>query len=144
MSGKALNLLGLMRKANAVMIGETDTGAAVRGQSAKLVLLASDASDNARSRAKGFVYGRNIPLITVPFTKEEISDRVGKAGCSMAAICDIGFANAFMQELCEVDNEKFSGTAELVGTAYEKHRRLKQECRTHELNRKNGKRRKIQ
>ena len=40
---KALNLLGLMRKANAIRIGEEDTGSAVREHAAKLVLLASDA-----------------------------------------------------------------------------------------------------
>ena len=31
MREKALNLLGLMRKANALRIGEEETGAAVRG-----------------------------------------------------------------------------------------------------------------
>ena len=51
MREKALNLLGLMRKANAVQIGETDAGSAVRAGSAKLLILASDASDNATSRA---------------------------------------------------------------------------------------------
>ena len=35
---KALNLLGLMRKANAIRIGEEDTGSAVREHAAKLVL----------------------------------------------------------------------------------------------------------
>ena len=43
MREKALNLLGLMRKANAVQIGETDAGAAARAGSAKLLILASDA-----------------------------------------------------------------------------------------------------
>ena len=41
MREKALNLLGLMRKANALRIGEEDTGSAVREHEAKLVLLAS-------------------------------------------------------------------------------------------------------
>ena len=53
MREKALNLLGLMRKANALRIGEEETGAAVREHEAKLVLLASDASPNARKRASG-------------------------------------------------------------------------------------------
>ena len=38
MREKALNLLGLMRKANALRIGEEETGAAVREHEAKLVL----------------------------------------------------------------------------------------------------------
>ncbi len=142
MKEKALNYLGLMRKANAIQIGEVDTGTAVRAQHAKLVLLASDSSDNARSRAKGFVYGRNVPLIEVPFTKDEISEIVGKNGCSMAAICDIGFANAFIKELCAEAPEKYSETAELIESELFKTNKLKQERKAHETNKKNGKRRK--
>lgn len=80
MREKALNLLGLMRKANALRIGEEETGAAVREHEAKLVLLASDASPNARKRASGYMYGSKAPLITVPFTKEEISEHGRQAG----------------------------------------------------------------
>lgn len=38
MKEKALNLLGLMRKANAVQIGEENTGASVRAGTSKLLL----------------------------------------------------------------------------------------------------------
>ena len=41
MSDKILNMLGLMRRANAIQIGETNTGAAVRGGKAKLLGSAS-------------------------------------------------------------------------------------------------------
>ncbi len=142
MNEKALNYLGLMRKANAIQIGEVDTGAAVRAQHARLVLLAADSSGNARSRAKGFVYGHNVPLIEVPFTKEEISGIVGRNGCSMAAICDIGFANAFIKELCVEAPEKYSETAELIESELLKANKLKQERKAHEMNKRNGKRRK--
>ena len=107
MREKALNLLGLMRKANALRIGEEETGAAVREHEAKLVLLASDASPNARKRASGYMYGSKAPLITVPFKKEEISEHVGKPGCSMAAVCDIGFADALMQRLCDISPQEY-------------------------------------
>ena len=43
MREKTLNLLGLMRKANAIAVGETNTGGAVRAGKAKLLLLAADA-----------------------------------------------------------------------------------------------------
>ena len=108
MRERALNLLGLMRKANALQIGENDTGAAARAFKAKLVIVASDASDNAVKRAKGFVYGRGIKLITVPFTKDEIAEHLGKSGCSMAAICDLGFADAFIKLLCELCPDEYS------------------------------------
>lgn len=142
MNEKALNFLGLMRKANAIQIGEVDTGAAVRAQHAKLVLVASDASENARDRAKSFVYGRKVPLIDVPFTKEEISDKVGKNGCSMAAICDIGFADAFIKALNADESGKYADTAAIIDEALKKANKLKQERKTHEMNKRTGKRRK--
>ena len=141
MKEKALNYLGLMRKANAAHIGETDTGAAVRGNAAKLVVLASDASDNARSRARGFVYGRNVPLIVAPFTKEEISAHVGKNGCSMLAICDAGFADAFMKCLAALDEEKYSECAEKIAEALRREKQRKKENEAHERNKRTGKRR---
>ena len=42
MREKALKLLGLMRRANAIQIGEDKTGAAVKAGKAKLLLLAAD------------------------------------------------------------------------------------------------------
>ena len=141
MKEKALNLLGLMRKANAAMIGETDTGAAARAQTAKLVVLASDASHNAQSRAKGFVYERNIPLITLPFTKMEISEHVGKSGCSMAAICDLGFADAFMKLLKELDEESYADTAQAISEKLKSQKQRQREAKAHEKNKRTGKRR---
>lgn len=140
MKDKALNFLGLMRKANAIQIGETDTGAAARAQTAKLVILANDASDNAKSRAKGFVYGRNIPMIVSPFTKEEISDHVGKPGCSMAAITDIGFADAFMKTLVQI-SDAYAPTAEAISLELEKAKQRRKEKSAHDRNKKIGKRR---
>lgn len=140
MKDKALNFLGLMRKANAIQIGETDTGAASRAMTAKLVILAKDASDNARSRAKGFVYGRNIPMIISPFTKDEISEHVGKPGCSMAAITDTGFADAFMKTLVQISDE-YASVSEAISLALQKEKQRKKEKSAHDRNKKIGKRR---
>ena len=59
---KALNYLGLAKKAGLLEIGEENTGAAIRGGKARLVLLASDASDNAGRRAEGFLHGKKTPM----------------------------------------------------------------------------------
>ena len=98
---KALGYLGLMRKANAVAIGETDTGAAAKSGKAVLICLAADASDNARKRAETFAHAREIPITRLPYEKQTISDLVGKAGCSMLAVTDIGFAAAFAEALAD-------------------------------------------
>lgn len=141
MREKALNLLGLMRKANAVQIGETDAGAAARAGSAKLLILASDASDNAKSRAKGFVYGKGIPLIAVPFLKEEISAHVGKSGCSMAAICDLGFADSFLKLLQQISPGLYDETAQTIAAELIREKQRRSERAAHEKNKRIGKRR---
>ena len=141
MREKTLNLLGLMRRANALQVGETNAGAAVRGGKAKLLLLASDASDNARGRAEGFLFGRNAIGLTLPFTKAEISAHVGVSGCSMAAVTDIGFANALMKLLVELSPGEYEEVAAQVEQRFSRAERRKKEAKAHEKNKRTGKRR---
>ena len=141
MREKTLNLLGLMRRANALQVGETNAGAAVRGGKAKLLLLASDASDNARGRAEGFLFGRNAIGLTLPFTKAEISAHVGVSGCSMAAVTDIGFANALMKLLVELSPGEYEEGAAQVEQRFSRAERRKKEAKAHEKNKRTGKRR---
>lgn len=141
MREKTLNLLGLMRKANAIVVGETNTGGAVRAGKAKLLLLAADASDNARSRARGFTHGRDIVTVTLPFTKDEIAAHVGVSGCAMAAITDIGFANAFMKSLAAAVPDGYDESAAEIQRRFEKADRRKKEAAAHEKNKRIGKRR---
>ncbi len=141
MREKTLNLLGLMRKANAIAVGETNTGGAVRAGKAKLLLLAADASDNARSRARGFTHGRDVVMVTLPFTKDEIAAHVGVSGCAMAAITDIGFANAFMKSLAAAVPEGYDESTAEIQRRFEKADRRKKEAAAHEKNKRIGKRR---
>ena len=141
MREKTLNLLGLMRKANAIAVGETNTGGAVRAGKAKLLLLAADASDNARSRARGFTHGRDIVTVTLPFTKDEIAAHVGVSGCAMAAITDIGFANAFIKSLAAAVPDGYDESAAEIQRRFERADRRKKEAAAHEKNKRIGKRR---
>lgn len=141
MREKTLNLLGLMRKANAIAVGETNTGGAVRAGKAKLLLLASDASDNARSRARGFTHGRDVVTVTLPFTKDEIAAHVGVSNCAMAAITDIGFANAFMKSLAAAVPEGYDESTAEIQRRFERADRRKKEAAAHEKNKRIGKRR---
>ena len=136
---KALNYLGLMRKAGVCEVGETDCGIACREGSVKLLLLASDASDNAHARAKGFVYGRKIPLLVVPYTKMELAGRLGKGAISMMALKDLGFAVAFMKAL-DTEGQHTALIAELEEKLAQQNKR-KAEKKAHERNKKLGKRR---
>ena len=141
MSERLLNMLGLMRKASAIEIGETNTGIAARSGKARLMLIASDASDNAQSRARGFAATKSTVRITLPFTKEEVSSHVGVSGCSMAAITDIGFANAFIKGLSQEYPDRYTEAAALIEEKFKKMGQRKKEAAAHERNKRNGKRR---
>ena len=141
MSERLLNMLGLMRKASAVEIGETNTGIAARSGKAKLLIVAADASDNARSRARGFAASKNTLSIQLPYTKEEISSHVGLPGCSMVAITDIGFANAFIKGLSQEYPDRYGEAAERIGELFARAGQRKKEAAAHERNKRNGKRR---
>ena len=108
---KAANYLGLMRKAGRIALGEHDARAAARAGKACLLLLAQDASDNARKRAEGFAYAAQAPLLRLPYTKQALSDRLGKTGCAIAAVTDPGLAKAFVSALAQADPEQYSSTA---------------------------------
>lgn len=125
MREKALKLLGLMRRANAIQIGEDKTGAAVKAGKAKLLLLAADASDNARRRSELFITGRNVQLVPLPFRKAELSQYLGVSGCSMAAVTDLGFANAFAKLLLGIEPETYGEMAQQVERRFDKAERRK-------------------
>ncbi len=140
MREKTLKFLGLMRRANALQSGENNAGEAVRGGKGKLLLLASDASPNARKRAEGYTGGRSCLLLELPFTKEELGGALGQGDCSMAAVTDLGFANALVKRLTELDAARYGETAEEVARRFSKAERRKSET-AKERNKWNGKRR---
>lgn len=96
-----------MRRAGKIEIGETGTGAAVRAGRARLLLLAADASENARKRAEGYLYGRRALLVPLPYAKAELETQLGKSGCSMAACTDFGLSAAFLEALAEKAPEEY-------------------------------------
>ena len=111
---KAANYLGIMRKANAVAIGETDAGAAVKGGKAFVLCLAADASENAGKRAETFIYSRNTPLLRLPYVKAELQQAFSKPGCSMFAITDLGLASAFVGALAMQNPEPYQEVSEAL------------------------------
>lgn len=133
-----LNYIGIARKAGAIEIGETNAGAVVRADKAKLLVLASDASDNARRRAENFIYGRNTPMIVLPYTKNELCSITGLNGCSMAAFTNVGLAAAFLEKLAEND-PSYADTAALLAEKNQKTQQRKKEAQAHEKNMKFGK-----
>ena len=78
---------------------------------ARLVIVAADASPNARRRVESFLQGRRALCATLPYTKEQLSDALGKSGCSMAVCTDFGLSDAFLKALAETDPQTYGTLA---------------------------------
>ncbi len=96
---KALNYMALARKAGRIELGEEPVGAAARAQKARLVVVASDASDHTWRRAKSFVAGTQQQCIKVPFDKDQLGMAIGRSSLAIAAFTDPALALAFVKTL---------------------------------------------
>ena len=99
MEADNLRFLGLSRRAGKLSTGEEGTKQAVRAGKAKLILLASDASGNARKRAEELAARAQVPMITLDAEKASLSEALGIAGGAMMAVCDDGFAIALEKRI---------------------------------------------
>ncbi len=140
MREKTLNLLGLMRRANAIVPGEDKAGDTVKAGKAKLLLLASDASENALRRIGHLTEGRRVLTVPLPFDRGELGAALGLGSCAMAAVTDLGFANALTELLAKQRPEEYGALAEETARRLEKARRRKAE-KTGQRNKRIGKRR---
>ena len=93
---QALNLLGMATRAGKLITGDSFSLSEIQSQRAKIVLLASDASDNTRKKFLDKCLYYNIPISSL-FTTEEISQAIGK-NRTVCVLSDPGFS-AKLQEL---------------------------------------------
>ncbi len=98
MNHKELSLLGLCRKADKLSMGHDSSVAAIATGRAKACLLCEDASERLKNefvRAVNY-NNRNVPLIFLPFTMEDIKSATGQQA-GVITINDEGFARSFLQ-----------------------------------------------
>ena len=96
---KALNYMSLARKAGRIELGEEPVGAAARAVHARLVIVASDASDHTWRRAQSFVARTEQQCIRVPFDKDQLGMAIGRTSLAIAAFTDPALALAFVKAL---------------------------------------------
>ena len=134
---KALNILSLARKAGLCELGEEPVGAATRALHARLVLVASDASDHTWRRAKSFVAGTDQQCIRVSYTKDELGMAIGRQELAMAAITDAALALALVRALPEP--QKYAAVAEALADKSGKLAQRQKESQAHQKNVAKGK-----
>lgn len=136
---KVLGLLGLAKKAGKIEVGEEPTGAAARAKDARLLLIASDAADNSYRRLKHFADAGACLYAKLPCTKDELGSALGRTSCAMAAVTDIGFAEAIAKKLAEDDAEQYGVLAEKLGVKAQRAAERRKELEQHEKNLRTGK-----
>ena len=97
--GNSLNYLGIARKAHKLEIGEEFTGIAARTKKARIIILASDASENAARKARNLAQTNDIPLIELNATRDDLGELLDRSRPAMMAITDAGIAAAFVNRL---------------------------------------------
>ena len=136
---KILSLLGLAKKAGRLEVGEEPVGAAARARDARLILLSSDAADNTARRAKHFADAGACLCVTIPATKDELGRAGGRTSCAMAAITDVGFAEAVAKKLAALDPKRYGEVAERLSVKAARAAERKKEQKRHEKNLRRGK-----
>ena len=134
---KALNYLGLARKAGLAELGEEPVGGAARALHARLVIVACDASDHTWRRALSFVAGTGQQALRVPFTKDQLGFAIGRQELAIAAFTDAALAASFVKALPQTEK-----TAQVLEALNEKIRQAKQrqkEAKAHQKNKQFGK-----
>lgn len=132
---KALNYVALARKAGRIELGEEPVGAAARAQHARLVIVASDASDHTWRRALSFVSGTEQQCIRIPFTKDQLGEAIGRTALAIAAFTDPALALAFAKALPQPDPallENLEKRAQRIA-------QRQKEAQAHQRNKRTGK-----
>lgn len=98
-----LRMLGLARRAGKLAYGDELVREACFDHKTRCVFIAGDAGANAAKKAAFYADTANVPCVTLPHGKLELGSAIGKAGCAMCAVADIGMAAAAVNKLAEQD-----------------------------------------
>ena len=123
---RALGLLSLAKKGGNIQLGEENTGSACRAGRAALILVASDAAENAFHRARTFSHAGKTTFIRVPYTKEELG-----------ALTDAALAQSFVRALGQP--EKYGELLAELDARVARIRQRQREEKAHRNNIRHGK-----
>ncbi len=108
----ALSMIGLALRAGRLEPGEDPAGDACREKRCRLLLTASDASENTLRKAERFAELGQCLTLALPYGKAELGAALGRGTCAVAAVTDLGLARAIAEKLARTDREAYGETAE--------------------------------
>ena len=89
-----LRLVGLALRAGRLEAGEDAAAEACQYRRARLVLLAADAAEGTASRALRAAGECGCVSLETPWSKAELGAALGRGSCAVAAVTDLGLAQA--------------------------------------------------
>ena len=95
---KVLSLIGLAMKAGRCMSGEMMTESETKSGRARLVIIASDASENTKKKFRDMCKFYEVPIY-IYGDKDTLGHAMGKEFRASLAILDEGFADGIQTEL---------------------------------------------
>lgn len=101
-----LGMLGLARRAGKLAFGDELVRQLCAEHKARCVLVAADAGESTAKKAALYAARVSIPCITLPHDKETLGAAIGKNGCAVCALSDIGMAAAAIGKLAAQLDEK--------------------------------------
>lgn len=117
MESNYLALLGLARRAGMLEIGDESARVALQSKKARVLLMASDASDRTKDTFTFIAESCEVPYVEVSETREELGNALGKRPCAAVAVCDIGFASAIIKKLSEHNEAAALVAGEIISRA---------------------------
>ena len=142
MNKELLSTLGLCKRAGLLEVGEEPVEAAARARDVRLLLLASDATENTARRADHFSEMGQCMKLRLPFTKEELGQAMGRGECAILGVTEVGFAAAIARRLADEDAETYGDAANRLEVKAQRASLRKTEEALHEKNLRRGKKRK--
>lgn len=98
-----LMMLGLARRAGKLALGDELVREACGDKKARCVLVAADAGTSTAKKAAFYAERANVPLVPLPHDKDSLGAAIGKNGCALCAVTDIGLAAAAVRHLAAQD-----------------------------------------
>lgn len=109
-----LGMLGLTRRAGKLAFGDELVREMCMDKKARAVFVAADAGASTAKKAAFYAESANAPCITLPHGKEDLGAAIGKNGCAVCAVSDIGLAAAAMQKLASMHSAYAEAAAQLA------------------------------
>ena len=109
-----LGMLGLARRAGKLAFGDELVREACADKKARCVFVATDAGASTAKKAAFYAAGANVPLVTLPHGKDDLGAAIGKNGCAVCAVSDIGLAAAAVGKLAAQHPEYAAVAAQLT------------------------------